>query len=62
MFQLQVYYLDNLACDAAVRSLDVPRSKFFTKDVIDSISKADKVALTYGKLPVSTSRRQLFFF
>lgn len=49
---LVVYYLDNLACDAAVRSLDVPRSKFFTKDVIDSISKADKVGLTYGKLPL----------
>jgi len=54
---LQVYYFDNLLCDVSV-PVGVPRCHFFTSEIIENISKADRDLskrgfVTYGKLPVS---------
>ena len=52
-----MYYLDNLLCDVSV-PVGVPRCHFFTSEIIENISKADRDLskrgfVTYGKLLVS---------
>ena len=49
---MKVYYLNNLQCDAVVSSLDIPRIKFFNLKVMDAICMADKLEMSFGKLPV----------
>jgi hypothetical protein len=64
---LQVYYLDNLQCDAVLGLPQIlPRSHVFNTDVIDDIIKSDKKVfneghVSYGKLLVSGYLLQLFY-
>jgi len=56
---VQVYYLDNLLCDASLSDVSsLPRIQLYTKEMVEAIAKADKQkapdgSMTYGKLSVS---------